>query len=163
MGGVHTELRLPRRRRGQRNSTSKETVEAVRQLARICNDDLIAGLLNRNGLRTGPGNRWTRERVTSLRSYNKIPCHCPDRQRSEGWMNLTQAAAFLGVSQKTLRMAAERGEIESEHPLADGPWLFNRATLQSQAADQLVKRARRRRETPAGSSDAQQDLLLSST
>ena len=163
MGGVHTELRVPRRRRGQRNSTSKEIVEAVRQLAHVCNDDLIAGVLNRNGLRTGPGNRWTRERVTSLRSYNKIPCHCPDRQRAEGWMNLTQAAAFLGVSQKTLRSAVERGEIEAEHPLADGPWLFNRSALTSQAADQLVKRARRRTETPAGPSDAQQDLLLSST
>ena len=81
MGGVHTELRVPRRRRGQRNSTSKEIVEAVRQLAHVCNDDLIAGVLNRNGLRTGPGNRWTRERVTSLRSYNKIPCHCPDEPR----------------------------------------------------------------------------------
>ena len=163
MGGVHSELRLPRRRRGQRNSTSKEIVEAVCQLAQICNDDLIAGLLNRNGLRTGPGNRWTRERVTSLRSYNKIPCHCPERQRSEGWMNLTQAAAFLGVSQKTLRLAVERGEIEAQHPLADGPWLFNRSALQSQAADQVVKRARHRKETPAGPSDPQQDLLLSST
>lgn len=163
MGGVHTELSLPRRRRGQRNGTSKETVEAVRQLVHICNDDLIAGLLNRNGLRTGPGNRWTRERVTSLRSTNKIPCHCPARQRSEGWMNLTQAAAFLGVSQKTLRLAVERGEIDAEHPLADGPWLFNRSALQSQAASHLVTRARRRGGTPTGPSDAQQDLLLSST
>ena len=64
-------------------------------------------------------------------------------------MNLTQAAAVLGVSQKTLRLAAERGEIEAEHPLADGPWLLNRSALQSRAADQLAKRARRRREQPA--------------
>jgi len=163
MGGIHTELRLPRRRRGQRNSTSKETVEAVRLLTRICNDDMIAGLLTRNGLRTGAGNRWTRERVTSLRSYNKIPRHCPDRQRSEGWMNLTQAAQFLGVSQKTLRLAVERGDIEAEHPLADGPWLFDRSTLQSQAASQVVERARHRRKIPAGPSAAQQNLLLSST
>jgi hypothetical protein len=34
MGGVHTELRLPRRRRGQRNSTSEDIIEAVRILAR---------------------------------------------------------------------------------------------------------------------------------
>jgi hypothetical protein len=26
----------------------------------IASDDLIAGLLNRNGLKTGHGNRWTR-------------------------------------------------------------------------------------------------------
>lgn len=66
-GGVHMELRLPRRRRGQRNSTSKSTVEAVRLPVRIVDDDQIAGILNRNGLTTGHGNRWTRERVTALR------------------------------------------------------------------------------------------------
>ena len=33
MGGVHTELRLPRRRRGQRNSTSQDIITAVRQLS----------------------------------------------------------------------------------------------------------------------------------
>jgi hypothetical protein len=68
-GGVHTELRLPRRRRGQNSSqTSREIIDAVRMLVRICSDDLIAGVLNRNGLLTGRGNRWTRERVTSLRN-----------------------------------------------------------------------------------------------
>jgi hypothetical protein len=42
-GGVHTELRLPRRRRGQNSSqTSKDVIEAVRVLARICSDDVLA-------------------------------------------------------------------------------------------------------------------------
>jgi len=45
----------------------------VRQLVLIASDDLIAGLLNRNGLKTGNGNRWTRERVTSIRSNYHIP------------------------------------------------------------------------------------------
>src|SRR3977135_466601 len=48
MGGVHTELRLPRRRRGQRNSISADMLDAVRQLVLIANDDLIAGILTRN-------------------------------------------------------------------------------------------------------------------
>jgi hypothetical protein len=73
IGGVHTELRLPKRRRGQRNSTTPEIIAAVRQLVLIASDDLIAGILNRNGLLTGNGNRWTRERVTALRSHHKIP------------------------------------------------------------------------------------------
>ena len=163
MGGVHTELRLPRRRRGQRNGTSKEIVEAVWELVRICSDDLIAGLLNRNNRRTGNGNRWTRERVTSFRSYHKIPVHRPDTHEAEGWMNLTQAAQFLGLSQKTLRIAAEHGEIEAEHPLADGPWVFNRSSLQTEVARKLVDRARSRRAAPAGPSDEQQNLFLSMT
>jgi hypothetical protein len=50
-------LRLPRRRRGQRNNTSPNIIAAVRQLVLIGSDDVIAGMLNRNGLRTGHGNR----------------------------------------------------------------------------------------------------------
>ena len=56
------------------NHTAKDVVAAVRSLARICSDDVIAGVLNRNELRTGRGNRWTRERVVSLRAWNEIPC-----------------------------------------------------------------------------------------
>ena len=105
-GGVHTELRLPRRRRGQSGShTSPEIVDAVRPLARICSDDLLAIALNRSGLLTGHGNRWTRERVTALRSHYAIPCYDRHRRESEGWMNLTEAASVLGISPRTLRLA----------------------------------------------------------
>src|SRR5207237_8154373 len=77
IGGVHSEMRLPRRRRGQRNSTTADVIAAVRQLALIANDDLIAGILNRNGLVTGNVNRWTSERVTSLRSHHRIYVYKP--------------------------------------------------------------------------------------
>ena len=99
-GGIHTELRLPRRRRGQRNSTAVEVVEAVRVLVRIANDNLIAGLLNRNKLTTGHGNRWTRERVTALRSHHQIPVYCAQLRDHEGWLTLSQAAALLTISAK---------------------------------------------------------------
>ena len=127
IGGVHTELRLPKRRRGQRNSTSADIIAAVRQLVLIANDDLIAGILNRNGLLTGHGNRWTRERVTALRSYHKIPVFRPAPDGIEPWLNLSKAAQLLGVAPKTLRLAAEAGEIEGVHPLPDGPWIFSRS------------------------------------
>ena len=149
-GGVHTELRLPRRRRGQNSShTSKEAVDAVRVLARICSDDLIAGALNRAGLQTGRGNRWTKERVTALRSHHEIPCYSVERRKKEGWMNLTQAATSLGVSGRTLRLAVERREIEAEHPLADGPWVINQSALETDAAARFVERVRRSNREPA--------------
>src|SRR3712207_5053988 len=69
MGRVHTELLLQRRRRGQRNSTSPDVIDTIRQLVLIESNDVISGMLNRNGLRTGHGNRWTRERVTALRFF----------------------------------------------------------------------------------------------
>jgi len=41
----------PRRRKGQRNSTSPDIITAIRHLVLIANDDLIAGILNWNKLR----------------------------------------------------------------------------------------------------------------
>jgi hypothetical protein len=85
VGGNHTQHRLPRRRRGQRNSTSADIVEAVRTLTLITRDDVIAGILNRNGLKTGHGNRWTRERVTALRSSYRIPVYREAADGLEPW------------------------------------------------------------------------------
>ena len=59
-------------------------------------------------------------------------------------MNLTEAAHRLGVSARTLRLAVERGEIEAEHPFADGPWVFHRHVLETEAAATFVARVRRR-------------------
>jgi DNA invertase Pin-like site-specific DNA recombinase len=162
-GGVHTELRVPRRRRGQMNHTSKDVVAAVRSLARICSDDVIAGVLNRNELRTGRGNRWTRERVVSLRAWNSIPCFSRESCVQEGWLKLNEAADALGVSPRTVRLAIERGEIAGEHPLSDGPWIINRQALESRAAMDLVERARRNSRTPAKPAPDQKTLGFSDT
>ena len=163
MGGVHTQLRLPRRRRGQRNSTPQDTIAAVRQLVLIANDELIAGILNRNKLTTGHGNRWTRERVTTLRSHHKIPVYRPAGEGDEPWLNLSKAAAHLQISPKTLRLAAECREIDALHPLPDGPWVFSRAVLDNTAAKALVHRARNRAKHPTGPHPDQQNLFSSAT
>jgi DNA invertase Pin-like site-specific DNA recombinase len=163
VGGAHTEHRLPRRRRGQRTSTPANVVDAVRMLALIARDDVIAGFLNRNGLKTGHGNRWTRERVTALRSSYRIPLFREAPEGAEPWLNLSQAAALIGIAARTLRLAAERGEIEAKHPLEDGPWIFSRATLDSSAVRALVLRATGRPTHPAVPDPAQQSLFSSRT
>lgn len=163
VGGAHTEHRLPRRRRGQRTSTPADVVEAVRTLALVARDDVIAGVLNRNNLRTGHGNRWTRERVTALRSHRRIPAFRDSAEGAEPWLNLSQAAALVGVAPRTLRLAAEKGEIDAEHPLADGPWVFGRATLDGPNARTLARQARGDRNHPAVSDPAQQNLFASTT
>jgi len=148
-GGVHTELRIPRRRRGySRTHTPKEIVDAVRVLVRICSDDVIAGALTRSGLVTGMGNRWTRERVTSLRSHHGIPPYNADRRRAEGWLTLTEAADQLHMSGITLRLAIERGEIDAEHPLSNGPWVINRRALETPKAVRFAEQSRRERRNP---------------
>ncbi len=162
-GGIHSEMRLPRRRRGQRDSTSADVIAAVRQLVLIANDDLIAGILNRNGLVTGHGNRWTRERVTSLRSHHRIPVHKPAEEGHEPWLNLSKAARVLHVTPKTLRLAAEAGKIEAIHPLPDGPWIVARAALAAPAAQSITERARQAPRHPTGSHPDQQCLFSSIT
>ncbi|WP_244936680.1 MULTISPECIES: hypothetical protein [Methylobacterium] len=163
IGGAHTEHRLPRRRRGQRTSTPADVVEAVRALALIARDDVIAGVLNRNGVRTGHGNRFTRERVTALRSQYRIPVFREAAAGDEPWLTLTQAAARVGVAARTLRLAAERGEVDAMHPLADGPWVFSRAALDGPGAKALAQEASNRGKHRAVPHPAQQSLFASIT
>ena len=162
-GGVHSELRLPRRRRGQRNSTSADVITAVQQLVLIASDDVIAGILNRNNLRTGHGNRWTRERVVSLRSHHRIAVHKPAPNGEDPWLNLSQSAKLLGLAPKTLRKAAEVGEITAIHPLPDGPWIFSRTDLTAAAAQAIRKRTETSVKLPAAHDLAQQNLFASNT
>jgi len=89
--------------------TAPETVDAVRALARICSEAMIANVRNRNGRGTGRGNFWTCcERVTALRSHHTIPV-CSETSRTEDWLNLTESAKLVGVSARTLRLAVEQG------------------------------------------------------
>jgi DNA invertase Pin-like site-specific DNA recombinase len=163
-GGVHTQIEVRRRRRGHcRTHTPPEIAEAVRVLVRVGTDAQIAGWLNRDGLRTGRGNRWTKERVTSLRSKRNIPRHDADRETSPGWLTLMAAAKQLGVSHTTLRIAAERGEIAADHPLANGPWIFHRDVLTTPQAAALLAKAKRRRGQGAAPLPGQQHLDFSGT
>ena len=79
----------------------------------------------------------------------------------QGWLNLTESAKLLAVSSRTLRLAVERGEIHGEHPLSDGPWVFNRQDLETEAAHAVVNRVKRRNGTPAVPNPAQQNLPFS--
>jgi hypothetical protein len=78
INGVHSEYAC---RGGGVGSAAADVIAAVRQLVLIANDDLIAGVLNRNGLVTGYGNRSTRERVTSLRSHSVPLFRCDPQNR----------------------------------------------------------------------------------
>jgi hypothetical protein len=72
----------------------------------------------------------------------------------------TRIAAH-GIASKTLRLAAEAGEIEGGHPLPDGPWIFSRSTLGEPAARRVVHRARLNANYPMGSHPNQQNLFSS--
>lgn len=163
-GGIHNELRVPRRRRGQAGPrTGTDVVEAIRQLVLICDDKMVASVLNRNGLVTAHGHRWCRMAITSLRNKREIAVHAPERQRAEGWMNLTEAAARLSVSPKTLRRAAESGEIAAMHPLHDAPWIFRSADIDDPVFRKRFEGRINGKRQPTGPDRCQLDLAISGT
>ncbi len=135
----------------------------MRQLALVCNDKAIAGFLSRNGILTARGNRWGRMSVTSLRTKQSIAVHSAERQCADGWMNLTQAAAHVGVAPKTLRRAVEHGDVKAMHPLPDGPWVFNRTDIDDPTFRQRFDNRQSGLATPAGPHDEQLTLELSTT
>jgi len=149
VGGVHSELRVTLRRRGQSGAhTEKDLIEVVRMLAKIGKDDFIAGILNKNGRTTGRGNRWSELRVRGMRSHNAIPPYSDEARLREGWMSLKHAAAHLKISASALRHAAERSEIPFQHPLARGPWIFRRADLDKPETRTIIEAIRRRGAVP---------------
>lgn len=143
VGGVHTELRVGKRRRGENSlQTAKDLVDAIRVLALILDDDNIAGVLNKNNFKTGRGNRWNQERVRSVRSNYEIPVYDSDAKESSRWMSLIHAAAYVKLSPSALRRAAQRGEIPSQHPLPAGPWIFDRNLLDQPNTRAVLDRIR---------------------
>jgi hypothetical protein len=53
-GGVHTELRVESNKPGQRRyCADRSVIDLVSELAKICQDKVIAAILNRLGYKTG--------------------------------------------------------------------------------------------------------------
>jgi hypothetical protein len=88
--------------------------------------------------------------IDTLRSYRKIPVFHPQIDGVEPWLNLGGAAKLLGITPKTLRLAAEASDIEGVHPLPDGPWIFSRSKLATPQARQILDRARQNPRYPTG-------------
>jgi hypothetical protein len=153
-GGVHTELRVAKRRRGEnRASTGADAVDAIRALALFFDDERIASFLGRAGLKTAKGLAWSRPIVAAIRHARAIPPR--SASSAEPWLTLQQAVELVRAAPETLQGAVVNGDIEALHPLANGPWLFRRESLQRWS---LSRRARRDRAAPTA---AQLDLAIS--
>ena len=98
-----------------------------------------------------------------MRSSYHIPMFKSADDGIEPWLNLGNAAKLLKIAPKTLRLAAEAGEIEALHPLSEGPWIFARASLITAVAQSIAERARQNPRYPAGSHPDQQSLFSSTT
>jgi hypothetical protein len=78
-------------------------------------------------------------------------------------MNLGEAASYLSVAAKTLRLAAERRDVPSLHPVAFGPWVFRRTDLDEPKVRARIKTTKEDQTTLAGLNRRQLTLDLSKT
>jgi excisionase family DNA binding protein len=124
-GGQHSEFTLRKRRPGQhRWTTSVETVDLVRQLARQMSDKQIAAQLNRLGIKTAKGHTWTRTRVGNFRTIHEIPNYSHGEREARGELTLEQAAILLGVSYSTVQRMIQRRHVPAHQVCPGGPWIL---------------------------------------
>lgn len=140
--------------------TPPDTLEAIRHLARVVDDEYIAQALSRAGLRTAQGHNWTRERVASLRHTHGIERFSVERKETEGWMTLSGAARQLDVADVTLKRAVARGALKAVQPLPNGPWIVNRKDFEGFARRVRLRTARTSEEGDAVHSPQQLTLEI---
>lgn len=146
-GGVHTKLSVRRNQIGRHGrSTDRKVVELVRDLVKICEDQAIAGILNRLGCRTGHGNTWTASRVMSLRSYHEIPAF--DRTSVRGWLTLEETAKVLGTSRPFARRLLKQGILPGRQVVPYAPWVIERSALELPEVQAAVRALREGRRAP---------------
>jgi DNA invertase Pin-like site-specific DNA recombinase len=122
-GGARTELRVPLRVPGklQQDRTADDTVELIRRLAEHHTDRQIAGILGRQGRKTGTGLPFTEARVRGVRRRAGVPAAPPPDPAGE-LVTIEQAMSELAVSSRTIRRWINTGLLPAEQTTPGAPW-----------------------------------------
>jgi transposase len=122
--GILTELDLSLPRSQPHGPhTDEDTISLLRRLAIYYPDEVIAGILNRQGRKTANGERFTANQVGSLRRYRNIPRYEPPAISSTGELaTIRQAAKILGVYTSTIHRWLNDGFIAGEQVTPGAPW-----------------------------------------
>jgi hypothetical protein len=157
-GGDHTRLTVRKNRRGQtRWVVEPETVDLIRNCARLMPDKVIAGMLNRTGKRTGRLNGWTQSRVRAFRNTHGIAVFSDGEWAERGETTLTEAAKMLGLSPMTLLRHIKAGLIPATQYCKGAPWVIKRPDIEDQ---HLGKRLKAGRADPPSPNSDQQALIF---
>jgi len=139
-GGVHTELQVERNKSGRhRYCADRSVIDLVSDLAKICQDKVIAAILNRLGYKTGQEKTWNASRVAGLRGYHKIAPY----QKQEGWVTQEEAARELQVSDTVVKRLIREQILPAKQVVKYAPWIIEKKDLLLSAVQAQVKAARR--------------------
>jgi len=103
--------------------TDEDTISLLRRLATLYPDEVIAGILNRQGRKTATGERFTANQVGSLRRYRNIPRFQPPAEPPSGELvSVRKAAQILSMNTSSIHRWLADGFIAGEQVTQGAPW-----------------------------------------
>ena len=103
--------------------TDEDTISLLRRLAALYPDEVIAGILNRQGRKTATGERFTANQVGSLRRYRGIPRFQRPATPPDGELvTIRKAAQILGMNTSSIHRWLADGFIAGEQVTPGAPW-----------------------------------------
>jgi DNA invertase Pin-like site-specific DNA recombinase/predicted DNA-binding transcriptional regulator AlpA/uncharacterized protein YndB with AHSA1/START domain len=123
-GGAITTLDVPVPRfKPMGPRTDEDTISLLRRLAVLYPDEVIAGILNRQGRKTATGERFTANQVGSLRRYRGIPRFQSPATPPDGELvTIRKAAQILGMNTSSIHRWLADGFIAGEQITPGAPW-----------------------------------------
>jgi DNA invertase Pin-like site-specific DNA recombinase len=123
-GGAITSLTITVPRfRPSGPKTDEDIITLLPRLAVLYPDEVIAGILNRQGRKTASGERFTANQVGSLRRYRNIPRFQPPAVPPVGELaSIRKAAQILGINTSTIHRWLNDGFIAGEQVTPGAPW-----------------------------------------
>ncbi|MGD0180242.1 MAG: recombinase family protein [Terriglobales bacterium] len=123
-GGAITMLDVPVPRfKPMGPRTDEDTISLLRRLAALYSDEVIAGILNRQGRKTATGERFTANQVGSLRRYRDIPRFQASTTPPDGELvSIRKAAQILGMNTSSIHRWLADGFIAGEQITPGAPW-----------------------------------------
>ena len=123
-GGAITTLDVAVPRfRPQGPRTDEDTISLLCRLAVLYPDEVIAGILNRQGRKTATGERFTANQVGGLRRYRDIPRYQPPAEPRDGELvTIRKAAQILGMNTSSIHRWLNDGFIAGEQVTPGAPW-----------------------------------------
>ena len=123
-GGAFTTLDVPVPRfKPMGPRTDEDTISLLRRLAALYPDEVIAGILNRQGRKTATGERFTANQVGSLRRYRDIPRFQPSAEPPSGdLVSIRKAAQILSMNTSSIHRWLADGFIAGEQVTPGAPW-----------------------------------------
>jgi DNA invertase Pin-like site-specific DNA recombinase len=103
--------------------TDEDTISLLRRLTALYPDEVIAGILNRQGRKTATGERFTANQVGSLRRYRNIARFQPPTEPATGdLVSIRKAAQILGMNTSSIHRWLSDGFIAGEQVTPGAPW-----------------------------------------